>query len=183
MMRIRFRHFRTKENKIAILAGPGFCLAGRALAWQLIELISMKVFAWGRSSVLAAGLAGLVLIPVTMVAVYSSIELSRFARVEARRAVVVHAAGQTLDPGVHVRLIDLGGTLARLGYIETRNAPTVPGQFRRTSAAWSIFPRDGKGRIGLEMRGERIARVTRDGKEVESAALEGEVLTGVGDAT
>jgi penicillin-binding protein 1B len=183
MMRIRFRHFRTKENKIAILAGPGFCLAGRALAWQLIELISMKVFAWGRSSVLAAGLAGLVLIPVTMVAVYSSIELSRFARVEARRAVVIHAAGQTLDPGVHVRLIDLGGTLARLGYIETRNAPTAPGQFRRTSAAWNIFPRDGKGRIGLEMRGERIARVTRDGKEVESAALEGEVLTGVGDAT
>ncbi len=143
----------------------------------------MKVFTWGKSSALAFGLGGLVLLPVTMVAVYSSIELSRFARVEARRAVIIYAAGQTLGPSVHVRLIDLAGTLARLGYIETRNVPTAPGQFRRTAAAWSIFPRDGKGRIDLEIRGERIARATRDGKDVESAALEGEVLTGVGNAT
>ena len=128
------------------------------------------------------GLAGL-LLPVTVLAVYSSVELARFARAEGRRAVIVYAAGQALDPGVHVRLIDLAGTLARLGYIETRSLPAAPGQFRRTTAAWDIFPRDGKGRIGLEIRGERIARVTRDGKDVESAVLEGEVLTGVGDAT
>src|SRR6266540_224431 len=126
----------------------------------------MKVFTWGKSSALAFGLGGLVLLPVTMVAVYSSIELSRFARVEARRAVIIYAAGQTLGPGVHVRLIDLGGTLARLGYVETRNVPTAPGQFRRTAGEWNIF-----------------TRVTRDGKDVESAALEGEVLTGVGDAS
>jgi penicillin-binding protein 1B len=143
----------------------------------------MKAFTGGKSSVLAAGLAGLVLILITTLAVYSSMELTRFARVEARRAVIIYATGQTLEPGVHVRLIDLGGTLARLGYIETSNVPTAPGQFRRATAALSIFPRDGKGRIGLEIRGERIARVTRDGKDVESAALEGEVLTGVGDAT
>jgi len=143
----------------------------------------MKVFTWERSSALAFGLAGLVLLPVTMVAIYSSIELSRFARVEARRAVIVYAAGQTLGPGVQVRLIDLAGTLARLGYAETRNLPTAPGQFRRTTTGWNIFPRDGKGQIGLEIRGERITRVTRDGKDVESAALEGEVLTGMGDGT
>ena len=63
-------------------------------------------------------------------------------------------------PKPQKRLIDLGGTLARLGYIETSNVPTAPGQFRRTTSAWSIFPRDGKGHIGLEIRGERIARVT-----------------------
>jgi len=142
----------------------------------------MRAFSWGKSSALIVGLAGLLLLPVTMVAVYSSIELARFARIEGRRTVIVYAAGQTLDPGVHVRLIDLAGTLTRLGYIETGNFPAAPGQFRRTPAAWNIFSRDGKGRIGLEIRGERIARVTRDDKDVESAVLEGEVLSGVGDA-
>jgi len=176
---------RTKKNKIATIEGSGSVPAESTLARQLIENgpTSMKVFTWGKSSARAFGLAGLVLLPVTMVAVYSSIELARFARVEARRAVIVYAAGQTLGPGVHVRLIDLGGTLARLGYVETRNVPTAPGQFRRTAGEWNIFPRDGKGRIGLEIRGERITRVTRDGKDVESAALEGEVLTGVGEAS
>jgi penicillin-binding protein 1B len=142
----------------------------------------MKVLAWRRSSILALGLAGLILLPVTTVAVYSWIELARFARAEARRAVIVYAAGQTLSIGVHARLIDLAGTLARLGYVETRNVPAAPGQFRRATVSWNIFPRDGRGRIGLEIRGERITRVTRDGKDVESAVLEGEVLTGVGDA-
>ena len=142
----------------------------------------MKIFTWGKFPAVAIGLGGLVLLPLAIVAVYSSIELSRFARVEARRTVTIYAAGQSLSPGVHVRLIDLAGTLSRLGYIETRNVPTGPGQFRRAPGVWNIFPRDGKGRIGLEVRAERIARVTRDGRDVESVALEGEVLTGVGDA-
>ena len=143
----------------------------------------MKVPAWIRSRTLAFSLAGFVLLPATVLTVYSSMELSRFARVEARRGVIIYAAGQTLGPGVHTRLIDLAGTLARLRYTETRNVPTAPGQFRRTAAGWNIFPRDGKGRIALDIRGERITRVTRDDKDVDSAVLEGEVLTGVGDAT
>jgi penicillin-binding protein 1B len=142
----------------------------------------MSTLRSGKSAALAAGVAAL-LLSVTIVVVYSSIELARFARVEGRRSVIVYAAGQTLAPDVHVRLIDLAGTLARLGYVETRNMPAAPGQFRRTAAAWNIFPRDGKGRIGLDIRGERVARVTREDKEVESAVLEGEVLTGVGDVT
>ena len=143
----------------------------------------MKVFRWGRSSALAVGLAALVLLPAALVVVYSSIELARFAHLEGRRAVVIYAAGQSLAPGVHVRLIDLAGALARLGYVETRNLPVAPGQFHRTTAAWNIFPRDGKGQIGLEIRAERIARVTREGKDVDRADLEGEVLTGVSDAS
>lgn len=120
---------------------------------------------------------------VTVVGIYSWIELARFARSEGRRTVIVYAAGQSLGLGVHVRLIDLAGTLVRLGYLETRDLPTTPGQFRRTSATWNILPRDGKGPIGLQIHDERIARVTWGGREVESAVLEGEVLTGVGDAT
>ena len=142
----------------------------------------MDVFKWRQPFALTVSLAGL-LLAVAIVAVYSSIELARFARVEGRRTVIVHAAGQTLAPGVHVRLIDLAGTLPRLGYLETRGLPSAPGQFRRTTDAWTIFPRDGQGHIVLEIRGERIARVTRDGKNVESVVLEGEVLTGVGNAT
>src|SRR5215470_17536935 len=61
---------------------------------------------------------------------YSSIELARFSRVEVRRHTIIYAAGQSLSPGTHVQLIDLAGSLVRLGYTETR-APTLsPGQFR-----------------------------------------------------
>src|ERR1700730_567661 len=143
---------------------------------------AMSVLRSGKSAALAAGVVAL-LLSVTMVVVYSSIELTRVARGEGSRSVIVYAAGQTLAPDVHVRLIDLAGTLARLGYVETRDLPAAPGQFRRMAAAWNIFPRDGQGRIGLDIRGERVARVTREGKEVESAVLEGEVLTGVADVT
>ena len=72
------------------------------------------------------------------------------------------------------------GTLARLGYTETKTAPTAPGQYRRAGGVWDIFLREERSRARLEVRGERIARVTRDGKDAE-AALEGEVLTGGAD--
>ena len=118
---------------------------------------------------------------VTALAVYSAIELARFARAESRAAVIIYAAGQTLSRGVHIRIVDLAGTLRRLGYVETKAPPAVSGQFRRTPVMWDIALRDGTGRIGLEIRDERIARVTRDRMPVESAALESEVLAGVGE--
>lgn len=121
------------------------------------------------------------LIVVTALAVYSSVELARFARAESRAAVIIYAAGQPLSRGVQVRMIDLAGTLARIGYVETKTQPAARGQFRRTPAAWDIALRDGSGRIGLEISDERIARVTRDGLPTDGAALDDEVLTGVGE--
>ena len=139
---------------------------------------SMKVIGHRGSAALALGLAGLILVLMLAVIVYSTIELARFERLESRRAVVVYAAGQTLSGGTNVRMIELAGTLGRLGYVETRGMPAARGQFRRTGGSWDIVLRDGGGRVGLELQGERIARVTRDGKDVERAVLEGEVLTG-----
>ena len=141
----------------------------------------MKLTGHGRSTVLTVGLAGFLLLSMLGLAVYSSTELIRFERLESRRAVVFYAAGQTLSRGIHVRMIDLAGTLGRLGYVETRALPTARGQFRRTADVWEVSPRDGGGLIHLELRDERIARVTREGKDVENAVLEGEVLSGGGD--
>jgi len=139
---------------------------------------SMKVIGHRGSAALALGLAGLILVLMLAVIVYSTIELARFERLESRRAVVVYAAGQTLSGGTNVRMIELAGTLGRLGYVETRGMLAARGQFHRTGGSWDIVLRDGGGRVGLELQGERIARVTRDGKDVERAVLEGEVLTG-----
>ena len=139
---------------------------------------SMKVIGHRGSAALALGLAGLMFVLMLAVIVYSTVELGRFERLESRRAVVVYAAGQTLARGTNVRMIELAGTLGRLGYVETRSMPMQRGQFRRAGGSWDIVLRDGGGRVGLEVQGERIARVTRDGKDAESAALEGEVLTG-----
>jgi penicillin-binding protein 1B len=114
------------------------------------------------------------------VSTYTALELSRFARGEARRVTYVYAAGQRLAPGINVRAVDLAGTLARLRYTETR-APTAPGQFARQAGAWEIALRgddpSGASRLRLETRGDRITRVLRDGQPVESATLAPEVLT------
>ena len=140
----------------------------------------MNLLTRGKLTAAALGLGGLLLLSMLALAAYSSIELARFERMESRRAVVVYAAGQTLSRGTHVRMIDLAGTLGRLGYVETRALPTARGQFRRTSDAWDVSLRDGEP-IHLEIGGERIVRITRHGRDVESAVLEGEVLTGGGD--
>jgi penicillin-binding protein 1B len=119
------------------------------------------------------------------VAAYSIHELARFERAELARTVFVEGAGQVLAPGLHVRLVDLAGTLGRLGYTETRASPALRGQFRRGPAAWEVVLRDGSegalSRIRLEIQDERVFRVTRDGHEVRAAELEGEVLTGGAD--
>ena len=132
-----------------------------------------------------AGAAVLGLAVLALVA-YSWIELARFERVEARRTAFVYAAPQVLAPGVHVRLADLGGTLTRLHYTETREAPQAPGQYQRRPTEWNISLRGSPGaggaqRVKLELKDERIVRVTRDGRDIGAAALEPEVLTSAGD--
>jgi len=141
----------------------------------------MNAILWRKSLAIGLGLAACVLVAVMVLMFYSTIELARFERAATRRAVFIHAAGQALAPGVSVRAIDLAGTLARLGYAETRTPPATPGQFRRAGSAWDIFLRDERARIRLEVRDERIARVTRDGADAPAAAIEGEVLTGGAD--
>ena len=126
------------------------------------------------------GLGGLALVA------YSWTELARFERVEARRTAFVYAAPQPLAPGVHVRLADLTGTLARLHYTETRDVPQAPGQYQRRPAEWQISLRGVPGaasaqRVKLELKDERIVRVTREGRDIGAAALEPEVLTSAGD--
>ncbi|MCI0548755.1 MAG: PBP1A family penicillin-binding protein [Candidatus Rokubacteria bacterium] len=103
----------------------------------------------------------------------------------------MYAAPQPLRVGVHVRLVDLPGALARLQYRETRGTPRVPGEFRRVGAGYDIHlrapERGGREvaaqRVRIDVQGERIARITRDGRPVEGAVrLEPEVLTSGDDA-
>jgi penicillin-binding protein 1B len=131
--------------------------------------------------IVGLGVAGVVVLSAMALVAYSTVELARFGHAETQRAVFIHSAGQALEPGVSVRAIDLVGILARLGYTETKAVPTAPGQYRRAGGAWDIYLREETARVGLEVSGERIARVTRDGKEAQGAALEGEVLTGGAD--
>jgi penicillin-binding protein 1B len=129
----------------------------------------------------ALGVAGFLSILAITVAVYSTVELRRFAKTDVRRATFVYAAGQPLARGVHVGRIDLAGALARLGYAEVRRFPNAPGQFRRAAGAWDIYARTADRPIHLDVADERIARVTREGKDVDDASLEGIVLAGGGD--
>ena len=134
-------------------------------------------------------LTGLVLVALlgvllVGVAVYSSVALARFERVEERRATFVYAAPQPLVTGVHVRRVDLAGTLTRLKYVDSRGAPPVPGQYRRITGGWEIHLRGGAGppqRVRIDVRDDRISRVSRDGHDIGAAALEPEVLTSADD--
>jgi penicillin-binding protein 1B len=137
-----------------------------------------------RLRLLALGVAAVVVAAAITVAIYSSVALARFERVEERRATFVYAAPLPLVAGVHVRRVDLPGTLTRLKYTEARAAPT-PGQFRRVGSAWEIHLRGTREtpsqRVRVETRDERIVRVTRDGHDIGAAALEPEVLTSADD--
>src|SRR5262245_27331189 len=138
---------------------------------------------WRRRKTAAIGLGMAVGFITAAVALagYSAVELSRFERAETRRTVFIHAAGQTLERGTSIRAIDLAGTLARLGYAETRAASPGPGQFRRSPGSWQLSLRTQPTRVRLDLRDGRIARVMQDGREVDRIALEGEVLTGGAD--
>jgi penicillin-binding protein 1B len=123
---------------------------------------------------------------VALVAGYSWSALARFDRVEASRGTILYAAPQPLVPGLNVRLAALGDTLARLRYTETRDGPARPGQFRRGSGSWEIFlrgdpPATAPQLIRVELRGDRVARVTRGGRDVGAASLEPEILTSAAD--
>src|SRR5262245_698248 len=132
--------------------------------------------------------AALIAMLAMAVSAYSIVELSRFAQADVRRATIVYASGQALGSGLHVGLVDLASTLARLGYTETRTAPSAPGQFRRGPGRWDIVLLGGEGaslergaHVSLVMQGDRIARVARDGREVVAVTLEGEALAGMSD--
>ena len=124
----------------------------------------MKALFARKLAIVGLGLVGVVVLSAMALVAYSTVELARFGHAETQRAVFIHSAGQALGPGVSVRAIDLPSILARLGYTETKAAPIAPGQYRRAGGTWDIYLREEAARIGLEMRGERIARVTREGK-------------------
>jgi penicillin-binding protein 1B len=142
----------------------------------------------GPLAVLGLVLLGLVGLGLVTLATYTGIELTRFERADARRGVIVYAGGQPLSPGTSLRTIELATTLGRLRYAEVSGTPSAPGQFRRTGSAWDVYSRalDGGGptgpaRLRLELRGERIARLLREGHAVPEVRLEPEVLTSAGD--
>ncbi|HYE89488.1 MAG TPA: transglycosylase domain-containing protein, partial [Terriglobales bacterium] len=119
---------------------------------------------------------------------YTGVQLARFERADARRTMTVYAAPQPLTAGLNVKRIDLPAILARLRYTEVKGTPSAPGQFQRGATTWDIHLRGHTGHDGgtarmvrLELRGERIARVTQSGRDIGAVALEPEVLTSVGD--
>ena len=139
---------------------------GHLTRWSIALLVVL--------SLLGAGLLAL--------ATHSAVAMARFERAEARRATFVYASGQSLAVGMNVKAIDLAGTLTRLKYAETRASAVVPGQHRRTASAWDIVLRGERAeRIRLELKGDKIARVTVNGDAVPHVALDGEVLTSAGD--
>jgi 1A family penicillin-binding protein len=133
-----------------------------------------------RLRLLGLACLGLLAVVVLALVVYSAIALSRFERVETRRATYVYAGAQPLIAGVQVRRIDLPGMLARLKYTEARGVPSAPGQYRRAGSAWDIYLRGASGTapqlVRVEIHDERITRVTRDGHDIGAAALEPEIL-------
>jgi len=133
-----------------------------------------------RLRVLGLAFVGLFGVVILLLVIYSAIALSRFERVETRRATYVYAGAQPLVAGGQVRRIDLPGTLARLKYTESRGAPAAPGQYRRAGSAWDIYVRGGAGvapqLVRVEVHDERITRVTREGHDIGAATLEPEIL-------
>jgi penicillin-binding protein 1B len=139
------------------------------------------------STITLALLIALVLIALSLVS-YTGVQLARFERTHARRTTAVYAAPQALQPGLNVKRADLALILGRLRYTEVKGTPAAPGQFYRGTTTWEIHLRGNDRFAGgstrlvrLELRGERIARVTHNGRDVGAVTLEPEVLTSVGD--
>jgi penicillin-binding protein 1B len=153
--------------------------------WKLDGLRAMLTGRFGRWRALLLGLV--LALAIGGPFAYSAIELARFERADARRATFIYAASQSLAPGTHVQRIGLAATLSRLGYTETRAAPSSPGQFRRVGSDWELVPREAEDRGGkaalvrLHVVDERIERVTRAGQDVADLTLEPEVLASATD--
>jgi penicillin-binding protein 1B len=148
-------------------AVPRSVRVGRLGAWSTVTLAVVVVAA----------------LLVLSLASYTGVQLARFERTDARRTMVVYAAPQALAPGLDVKRIDLAGMLGRLRYVEVKGAPG-PGQFRRAGASWDIHLRGDRAAprlVRLEVRGDRIARVTENGRDAGAVSLEPEVLTSIGD--
>ena len=147
----------------------------------MVAFRSRRRWRWRIAGLLLLGLA----VAVIALAVHSAFALARFERAQAQQATFIYAAPQTLGLEVNVRLIDLAGTLTRLKYAETRGAPTAPGQFQRTPGRWDIHLRPWEGapaeRVLVDLAGDRITRLRRDGQEARLVTLEPEVLTSAGD--
>src|SRR5437899_10059362 len=62
--------------------------------------------------------AGVLVLGLMTVGVYTAAELSRFQRAEPRRTPLAYAAGQRLVPGGNARTTDLAATPRRLEYKE-----------------------------------------------------------------
>jgi penicillin-binding protein 1B len=133
-----------------------------------------------RLRIAGVAVASLLALFVLVLAIFSAVELSRFERVETRRATYVYAGPTTLIAGLQVRRIDLPGMLARLKYTESRGQPSRPGQYRRAGGAWDIYLRGAAGTaaqlVRVEVHDDRITRVTRDGHDIGAVALEPEIL-------
>ena len=144
---------------------------GRLGTWSTVSLI----------------LLGLLVLTVISLVSYTGVQLARFERTDARRTMVVYAAAQPLQPGLNIKRAELALALGRLRYVEMNATPGGPGQFHRTNTFWDVYLRghqmDGGGPrlVRLELRGDRVGRVTQNGRDVGAASLEPEVLTSVGD--
>ena len=108
-------------------------------------------------------------------------QLSRFQRV-SRGGQRWCAAGQRLVPGVNVRTIDLAGTLRRLSTKRCRRLSRRRGNSAERQMSGALpGVEDGKmaadARVRLELEGERIARLLRDGERLGDTVLEPEILT------
>ena len=161
-----------------------------AAAFRLRDTLSrlprvVRLGRLGTWSTITLALLVTLLLLVLSLASYTGVQLARFDRADARRTMVVYAAPQALAPGLNVKRIDLPAILARLRYTEVKGAPAAPGQFQRGATTWDIHLRGHAGSaaraVRLEIRGERIARVTHDGRDIGAATLEPEILTSVGD--
>lgn len=170
------------------MAGRLLRKIGSGLAFLPWRLRRVRIGRFGAWSTLGLVILGLVALLVVSLGSYTGIQLARFERTDARRTMFVFAAPQPLAPGLNVKRADLALMLGRLRYTEVHATPTGPGQFFRGPNHWDVYLRGGTAAQGaaprlvrLELRGDRIARVTERGRDVGAAVVEPEILTTVGD--